>query len=397
MINLYYAASIVESDRLSRQFAQCAIRTLKSYGNVLTEHIGFDNVLEWEAANEKKGVNVFERDIRWLNDSDLVVADIGKGSTGAGMEVMYGLGVRRIPVLAVYDESRLGSRMVTEFRHPLLTIGQYDSPESLESVLKDYMNRFERSFAARENLIMIDAIDGAGKGVIQEAVKEHGIARGMRVFDASTYIGESDRVPSWDEVRSLLGGSCDLLLVNEPTYGAMGSIVRGNLARAESPHGMISTAQGYSLDREILYNGLVIPALDDGCLVSSDRGLVTSLVYQPVQADMYEGMSREFSQGLILGLPGNSLAMQHCPGLLILPKVSVDVAMGRLAGREKDDCSRFENREFQSEVADVYVEGNIRGLYERRGTRVVEFDMADCPEPQDTKRKVKGILENYLQ
>lgn len=49
---------------------------------------------------------IFARDVRWLDESDLVVAEVSTPSHGVGYEIAYARWARRIPVIALYRRGR---------------------------------------------------------------------------------------------------------------------------------------------------------------------------------------------------------------------------------------------------------------------------------------------------
>jgi thymidylate kinase len=137
--------------------------------------------------------------------------------------------------------------------------------------------------------------------------------------------------------------------------------------------------------------------LEAGVTVVSDRGVVTSEVYQPVQAETYNGYSREYFLGLVRGLPGNQLELNHAPGLMVLLQVPAEVAMARLQNREKQDSSMFENLEFQSKIAQVYSSKELRKSYERRGTKVVDLIVPPDEKRETTKQRFKELWTEYAK
>ena len=68
-------------------------------GAVAAEHIGDGG--EALALQE-----IFARDLRWLDESDLVVAEVSTPSLGVGYEIAYARWSRRIPVIALYRRVR---------------------------------------------------------------------------------------------------------------------------------------------------------------------------------------------------------------------------------------------------------------------------------------------------
>jgi 2'-deoxynucleoside 5'-phosphate N-hydrolase len=100
-MKIYYSASISGGREYAAIF-QKTVDFLKEYGNVLTEHIG---AIELTAQGETQGsdAEIFQRDIDWLDQADMVIADVTTPSLGVGYEIAYAL-QRKIPVIACFYE-----------------------------------------------------------------------------------------------------------------------------------------------------------------------------------------------------------------------------------------------------------------------------------------------------
>jgi len=95
---------------------------------VLTRHLLEDDVETAESALTER--DVFERDIRWLESADLLVAEASGSSYGVGFEVGYVLGRSAVTgqrVLLLYDSARrqLVSRLICGNSHPACTTYSY--------------------------------------------------------------------------------------------------------------------------------------------------------------------------------------------------------------------------------------------------------------------------------
>jgi len=83
----------------TRKSAKRIVSSLKNFGRVLSEQFTRDDAYEYDGREEKLGVNVFERDMAWIEQSDAFCCDYGKSpSTGIGREMQYAhdLGMPRI-------------------------------------------------------------------------------------------------------------------------------------------------------------------------------------------------------------------------------------------------------------------------------------------------------------
>lgn len=116
--NIYFAASI----RGGRDYAsdyQKLIAHLAAYGKVLTEHIADNALLAMEAHLSDKQIH--DRDVQWLRESDVVVAEVTQTSLGVGYELATALFLDK-PVLCLFNNSqgRQLSAMIkgqTKFTH----------------------------------------------------------------------------------------------------------------------------------------------------------------------------------------------------------------------------------------------------------------------------------------
>ncbi|TSC70505.1 MAG: nucleoside 2-deoxyribosyltransferase [Parcubacteria group bacterium Gr01-1014_46] len=83
-MKIYFAGSI-RGGREDKDIYFSIIEELKKYGNVLTEHVG-------NAGLSEKGENLevgymFKRDMDWVRESDLLVAEVTTPSLGVGYEI----------------------------------------------------------------------------------------------------------------------------------------------------------------------------------------------------------------------------------------------------------------------------------------------------------------------
>ena len=127
-MNIYLACT-VRGDRGALSATRALADGLESLGHrVLTRHLLDDDVETAESALSER--EVFERDIRWLESSDLLIAEASGSSYGVGFEVGYVLG--RSPttgqrVLLLYDQARrpVVSRLIAGNSHPSCTTYAY--------------------------------------------------------------------------------------------------------------------------------------------------------------------------------------------------------------------------------------------------------------------------------
>ena len=100
-MKIYFAGSI-RGGRIYIKFYKDIIQYLNTYGTVLTEHIGQNDITNTGETllNDNQ---IFNRDISWLRSSDLLISEVSSPSLGVGYEI--GLAEQyNIPILCLYKE-----------------------------------------------------------------------------------------------------------------------------------------------------------------------------------------------------------------------------------------------------------------------------------------------------
>jgi hypothetical protein len=82
---IYFSGSI-RGGSMNRELYRQLIGHLRGYGDVLTEHLGEDRLT---AAGEEglPDAHIFERDLNWLSEADVFVAEVSTPSLGVGYEI----------------------------------------------------------------------------------------------------------------------------------------------------------------------------------------------------------------------------------------------------------------------------------------------------------------------
>jgi nucleoside 2-deoxyribosyltransferase len=126
-----YLACTVRGDRAGVAAGRAICERLQHLGHeVLTTHLLADDV---EAAESRLSeAEVYRRDIEWLSQCDVLVAEASGSSYGVGFEVGYVLGRAHETsqrVVLLYDRARRNSisRLITGNRDPHCCTLGYDS------------------------------------------------------------------------------------------------------------------------------------------------------------------------------------------------------------------------------------------------------------------------------
>lgn len=133
-MNIYLACT-VRGDRGAVGAARALAGELVSMGHVvLTAHLLDDNVETAESSLTER--DVFERDMRWLTEADLLIAEASGSTFGVGFEVGYVLGRsdvtgQRVVLLYQQARRRVVSRLISGNVHPKCTTYSYENADDL--------------------------------------------------------------------------------------------------------------------------------------------------------------------------------------------------------------------------------------------------------------------------
>lgn len=132
-----YFATTVLGDRSHVERVRRLVEFLVEEGHeVLTEHLFRDDAFEQDG--ELSPRRVFERDLRWLDEADLVIVEATGSSFGIGFETGYVLGAMDKPLCLLYDRDREAriSRMAVGLSHPNARVVPYAEVEEARAALE---------------------------------------------------------------------------------------------------------------------------------------------------------------------------------------------------------------------------------------------------------------------
>jgi len=99
-MNIYFIGSILGGRINQSQYGEI-IEILKQHGNVLSEHIADESLSEYGETDLEKE-EIHERELKRLEESDLVVAEISTPSLGVGYLVAEALRLNK-KIIALYN------------------------------------------------------------------------------------------------------------------------------------------------------------------------------------------------------------------------------------------------------------------------------------------------------
>jgi thymidylate kinase len=218
--------------------------------------------------------------------------------------------------------------------------------------------------------IVVDGLTGSGKSTVLQAVTHWAVDCGQRIFLLQDW--KESAPPRFEDIPDY-----EVYFTYEPTRHWVGAAIRYELSRTDQPYGGEELAHAFALDRELQYRRLILPALKAGKTIIQDRGVSSSIVYQPV-------MPNSLPVESLLKIPGNKLALQHAPTALVLTRVPADMAASRIQSRSEENKGVFADIEFLKKQEERFASPWFRELFESRGTKVFELDTSGSLEYTQT-------------
>lgn len=135
-MNMYFAGSITGGREDVSLYAEF-IDFLRQFGNVFTEHIG-SSALTATGESTTQPSYIHDRDIIWLTQADLIVAEVSTPSLGVGYEL--GVAVERGKRIVCLYREGTSKRLSAMIRGcAKMTTIQYTAFEDAKVKLKNYI------------------------------------------------------------------------------------------------------------------------------------------------------------------------------------------------------------------------------------------------------------------
>jgi len=133
-VRIYFSGSI-SGGRADQQVYAGLIARLRAFGTVLTEHIG-DPALTEQGEDGRDDRAIHDRDIAWLRQADVVVAEVTAPSLGVGYEIGKASEWGK-PVLCLHRGGRRLSAMIAGC--PGAVIRQYQTLDEAGSAIQEFL------------------------------------------------------------------------------------------------------------------------------------------------------------------------------------------------------------------------------------------------------------------
>lgn len=132
----FYFCGSIRGGRRDAALYRRMIDVLKSYGPVLTEHVG-DPALT-DKGGDGSSDFIWQRDMAWLRECDVVIAECSQPSLGVGYELAYASAIGK-PAYVFYggEEGRLSAMVAGD---PAFSIHYYSDEQELLELLHKVAN-----------------------------------------------------------------------------------------------------------------------------------------------------------------------------------------------------------------------------------------------------------------
>jgi len=180
-LQIYYAAS-VRGAGFERAVYKEQIEHLKTFGDVLTEHLGEESPQTLDLGLGDS--DIFKLDEAWLNKADVLVAEVSAASLGVGYQIGQAV-AKKMKILCLLHSSRSSlSAMING--NPYVAVRKYSNNEEAKEIITGFLQ-------ARR--IFLVGPPGSGKGTVGKRLREE---FGLSHISSGDLLRE--RVASGDEL-----------------------------------------------------------------------------------------------------------------------------------------------------------------------------------------------------
>ncbi|MBK8419813.1 nucleoside 2-deoxyribosyltransferase [Candidatus Villigracilis saccharophilus] len=136
-MNLYFACSITGGREFEPVYQEIVAALMADGHEIPTSHLVQSEVMEKERILVPQ--DVYERDVNWIKNCDVLIAEVSVPSHGVGYEIGYALTIQK-PVLCIHKKERRVSKMITGNPDQALTIQEYSTVEEAIAQTLTYLH-----------------------------------------------------------------------------------------------------------------------------------------------------------------------------------------------------------------------------------------------------------------
>ena len=135
-MKIYFAGSI-RGGRRDRELYARIINFLKTYGVILTEHIG-NNELSRDGENYLSDPSIYKRDMDFIRETDVLIAEVTTPSLGVGYEIGKAEELNK-PILCLYRKNSEKNLSAMISGNDNVKIGIYEKIDDAFQIIDDFL------------------------------------------------------------------------------------------------------------------------------------------------------------------------------------------------------------------------------------------------------------------
>lgn len=139
-MNIYFSCSITGGRNDQLIYKSIVDHLLQKGHTVPTAHLSGQNVTGLEAAVDP--IEVFERDVTWVKDCDVLIAEVSTPSHGVGYEVALALEISK-PVLCLHKQGVKVSKMITGNTRPTIRVSSYQTEQDALVLVDEFLDQYK--------------------------------------------------------------------------------------------------------------------------------------------------------------------------------------------------------------------------------------------------------------
>ena len=137
---IIYCAGPIKGDTTFQKFYLEIIDFIESEGHTPLAGISADLTSTIPLTDKQ----VYKRDLKWIDGSKMMIAEISGPSLGVGFEIAYAVYQKKMPVLALFNDTvKNVSAMITGCDSNLVTVTKFRDTEDLKEIIRSYIKELK--------------------------------------------------------------------------------------------------------------------------------------------------------------------------------------------------------------------------------------------------------------
>ncbi len=138
-MNIYFSCSITGGRKDEQIYQRIVNYLLKNEHEVPTAHLALPGVLEDES--DLNAVDVYQRDMEWVRNCDVLIAEVSTPSHGVGYEIAAAIYLGK-PVMCCHHADKKISKIISGNTSKNVRVFVYKSEDELISEIDAFLKEF---------------------------------------------------------------------------------------------------------------------------------------------------------------------------------------------------------------------------------------------------------------